>query len=487
MAKKTKKQIRRKNQKTKSKRRKIKKISPKRLLKYMLGAAGIALLVYCGYLLFNPLQLKSENITIQYNQPYNPQSNIRFVFLGSKKNVKITGDLDTSKIGDYVITYKYKDEKINVNVKVADIVPPVLLLKSYETDMVEEIKPEKLVESVEDDSKVTIAFEDNTNINKEGKQTVTVIATDEYGNQSSGKVSVTRNKDTKAPVIENLADTIEIWQGNDVIGDPHIQISDNLDKKPKIEIDTSKIDNTKVGEYEIVYTVTDRSGNSAKKSQNVKVIANDEFNKKIVYLTFDGGPSSITPQILKILEEEKVPATFFVNGVDKDSAKWIRAMKELGHSVGLNSYIYDASVYKDSETFWQDIDKTAQLVKEQTGEDTTLLRFLGGSGNTLSKDYAYDIMTTLTREALDKGYQYYDWNVDVGDTEGDNVASEKIAENALNHDEETMYITIVLHDEEGKQTTVDALKQIIQEYKEQGFTFMPITEKSQYVHQDLNN
>jgi peptidoglycan/xylan/chitin deacetylase (PgdA/CDA1 family) len=476
-----------KSRKTKKKSVKLKPQAKLRLgLLGLVAACILGLLIYIGYLFMNPLQLKSYNITTQYMESYNPKSNISFVFFGSKKNVKVTGDLDTNKIGDYVITYKYKNQKLEVNVKVTDMVAPELTLKNYTADLKQEITPEMLVHSVSDDSAVTLSFEEGTDFSSEGVHTVTVIAEDEYGNQTKANTKVTRKKDTTAPEFSGLSDTLTLWQGNTISADPNISLSDNLDPSPSWTMDTSNVNTSQPGEYEITYTGTDRSGNTTTVSQKVEVLENEEATEKVVYLTFSGGPSAHTAEILNILEKNNAKATFFVSGTNPSFDEWIGEAASLGHTIGLESYCEDISqIYTSSDAYWSDIASLQEKVKELTGSESKILRFLGGSGNTDSATYASGIMSTLTTEALTKGYQYFDWTVDSLDSEGNNIPSSELVENCIGYDDQ--HITILMHDSESKQTTVDALQRIIDYYSEQGYVFLPLSEKSIATHQQVNN
>ena len=82
-------------------------------------------------------------------------------FFHSDSDVKISGDINTNKIGNYEITYQLKNYKKTCKVSVKDTKAPDLKLKAYKADMKEDIKPESFVESVKDDSKVSLSFKKN--------------------------------------------------------------------------------------------------------------------------------------------------------------------------------------------------------------------------------------------------------------------------------------------------------------------------------------
>ena len=168
------------------------------------------------------------------------------------------------------------------------------------------MKPNSFVESVEDDSKVTLSFKNK--VTKDEKQTVRIVAKDAYGNCAMKDTTLTLKKDTEKPVIST--DPIHVYTDSKPNFKSYIDVTDNLDLNPKIKIDSSKVKTKKEGSYKLTVTATDRSGNKAKKKINVVV----EDPTKVVYLTFDDGPSENTDKVLKILKKYDAKATFFVTG-----------------------------------------------------------------------------------------------------------------------------------------------------------------------------
>ena len=99
--------------------------------------------------------------------------------------------------------------------------------------------------------------------------------------------------------------------------------------------------------------------------------------------------------------------------------------------------------------------------------------------------YCQGIMSTLTKEVVEKGYQYYDWNGDSTDASGNHVAVDKLIRNGTScHDNNVM---ILCHDTQAKDTTVQALPAIIEHYKNLGYTFKGIDDATYAPHQSVNN
>ena len=151
-----------------------------------------------------------------------------------------------------------------------------------------------------------------------------------------------------------------------------------------------------------------------------------------------------------------------------------------------NTYTHDyATVYASEQAYFDDLQKVSDLVEKITGEKSTLIRFPGGSSNTVSADYVQGLMTTLTKAVHEKGYEYFDWNCDSTDASGNNVAVSKLVQNATLCSAD--HVTILMHDTDAKDTTVEALPQIIEYYRGQGYSFKGLTKDSVAAHHRVNN
>lgn len=222
----------------------------------------------------------------------------------------------------------------------------------------------------------------------------------------------------------------------------------------------------------------------------------DELNKqvgelsnytdgKVCYLTFDDGPSEHTKQILKILKDHHAKATFFVTGVG--STRYMKDIVDSGNAIALHTYCHDySSIYKSTDAYFNDLKRIHDLVQKETGVDSRVIRFPGGSSNLVSQNYCDGIMTKLTREVEERGYAYFDWNVDSTDASGNNVPVDILVRNAVDY--ATMSrINILMHDTDAKKTTVKALPKIIDELNKKGYTFEVLTEDTTGFHHAVNN
>lgn len=192
-----------------------------------------------------------------------------------------------------------------------------------------------------------------------------------------------------------------------------------------------------------------------------------------VYLTFDDGPSIYTNEILDILKEYDVKATFFVVGKDKTAYEGAyRRILEEGHTLGMHSYshVYQ-EVYSSKEAFIRDVNTLQDYLHEVTGAYPDIYRFPGGSSNRVSTVDMEELKQYLT----EIGITWYDWNISSGDATG-HLGKEEIVQNCTAGLENYGEAVILLHDAADKKSTVEALPEIIETILEMEDTvIVPIT------------
>lgn len=198
---------------------------------------------------------------------------------------------------------------------------------------------------------------------------------------------------------------------------------------------------------------------------------------KFAYLTFDDGPSENTDKILDFLKANNIKATFFVLGKEEDDAAYKRIVEE-GHTLALHSNTHQYSaIYASAHAFMADINTLSDRLERITGERPTILRFPGGSNNTISQRYGgKDIMDRVIKMVNEAGITYYDWNVDSSDATANKQDKDVIVSSVLNGARGKKKAIILMHDAAPKTTTVEALPEIVEGLRAQGFVFRPITE-----------
>jgi len=179
-----------------------------------------------------------------------------------------------------------------------------------------------------------------------------------------------------------------------------------------------------------------------------------------VYLTFDDGPSPNTDDILDVLKEYDVRATFFV--VRRDGRNYERMYQRIvdeGHSLGLHSctHVY-RDLYASYDSFVSDTNELRNFLYMVTGVESDIYRFPGGSSNRVSPTD----MKIFARALSDEGIVFFDWNVSSQDATSIKATKDQIVNNVtskiLQYDE----VIILFHDLDSKDTTVAALPEIIE-------------------------
>ena len=200
-----------------------------------------------------------------------------------------------------------------------------------------------------------------------------------------------------------------------------------------------------------------------------------EESEKKVYLTFDDGPSSNTDAILDILREYDVKATFFVVGKtdERSKAAYQRIVAE-GHTLAMHSYSHNYSeVYASKESFINDLTSLQEYLYEVTGVWPRFYRFPGGSSNVVSQVDIQELIGWLE----ENGITYFDWNTASGDAVSEELSSETIVNNCLANLDSQRRCMILMHDAQEKQTTVEALPEIISRVRRRGDAyFLSITD-----------
>lgn len=223
----------------------------------------------------------------------------------------------------------------------------------------------------------------------------------------------------------------------------------------------NKIDKVTIVNAEISNELTNKKeyyeNDPAMEQPKSSFINSKKVKRKKVYLTFDDGPSyNITPKILEILKDRKIKATFFVIGKNvKEFPHLVIKTQAEGHSIGNHSYTHNYKyMYANVENFLAEINETDKALKNVLGDkyNKKIFRFPGGGFN----------RGRQFKEALkEKDYEFYDWNCLNGDAEGINLSKDKLVNKVKSTANGQDKLIILMHDMETKQTTYEALNEII--------------------------
>lgn len=201
---------------------------------------------------------------------------------------------------------------------------------------------------------------------------------------------------------------------------------------------------------------------------------------KQVYLTFDDGPSYYTNDILDILEEYNVLATFFVVGNKNQQMDdlYVRIVED-GHELAVHSYTHDYSqIYASTDALLLDIQLTQEKLIRLTGSESKIYRFPGGSSNSYIKNYVEEYITLIN----ELGLIYYDWNVSVVEPSwNSSTTAQELANTVVQDILKNNQSIVLMHDDYYKPLTIQALPFIIEQLQEEDIEILPITESTNPV------
>ncbi len=198
-----------------------------------------------------------------------------------------------------------------------------------------------------------------------------------------------------------------------------------------------------------------------------------------VYLTFDDGPSSNSDEILNILDDYNVKATFFVVGrEDEHSLAVYKRIVDEGHTIAMHSYSHNYSaLYSSLDTFQSDLERIQNLIYDTTGVECDLYRFPGGSSNQVSNAD----MTEYIKYLNDQGIRYLDWNVASGDATSVAYSSDDLVENVMSDVVKYKTSVVLMHDADNKNATVEALPKLIEQLQGIGALILPVSEDTEMI------
>lgn len=458
----------------------------------------VILLIYVISVLFILLMpnisLKGKNhITIKLEEKYKePGYQATFLLQDKKNQVKVESNLNNKKVGTYKITYTLKNGKLKTKatrtIDVVDQEKPVITLSgnSYacpSKDYIEE--GYQAIDNYDGDitSNVTITKQNDS---------ILYSVKDSSGNSQKVTRKIIKG-DIEAPKLVLNGEESIVLNVGDAYNESGVTVTDNCDQdiQNKVAIE-SNVNTNVAGQYTVSYTATDDSENKTTITRTVTVV--NPYNSpnlngvgKVIYLTFDDGPSStITPSLLQILKEENVKATFFVINHSDSLNYLIKQEYDEGHTVALHSdtHVY-SYVYSSVDNYFNDLTSIQNKVSGIIGIKPNIIRFPGGSSNTVSRKYSPGIMSILSKEVLNRGFIYFDWNVSSEDAGGARTASQ-VYNNVVNN---LVYKNnvVLLHDFESNYKTLNAIRDIIQYGKSHGYIFKAITQDTYPTRHHVNN
>lgn len=469
------------------------------LVLFLIAAIGAGWFWYANDFQFYIVLAGAEEVTLEYGRPYHEPG--AQVFLKGKlvctegvtpegASLQITSNVCTDATGKYTVCYtadyNWWRTQAERTVRVVDTQSPVITLVS---DDVPGVQPGNVY--------VEAGFTAYDNV--DGDITDSVVRREEEGrityavvDSSGNPASVIREVPGFDPIYPRITLTggteVQIQTGR-FYEDPGFSAWDNSDGDitEKVAVEGEVIW-YKPGTYPVTYTVTDNNNHTTTVTRNVRVIAEPRIKGfqdqgRIIYLTFDDGPGPHTPRLLDILDEYGVKATFFV--VENEHSDMLKEIVDRGHSIGIHCVTHDyETIYAGPDTYFADLFGMQDIIYEETGVKTTLMRFPGGSSNTVSRKLCPGLMTILSEAVQDAGFQYFDWNVDSDDA-GGAKKTRQVARNVINGVSKNDVSIVLQHDIH--EYSVDAVEEIIRWGMNNGYLFLPLEPHSPGFRHPVRN
>lgn len=195
----------------------------------------------------------------------------------SSKFITDLSTVDTNKPGQYPVQIECDGKVYDSTLIVKDTIAPTATAKATNTRVGIVPNAEDCVSEVVDATMVDITYKKEPDVSHAGDVEAIVVLTDEGGNTTELKVTIAVMSDTEPPVIEGAKDII-VEVGDTVSYRKDIVVTDNEDENPTLSVDNSTVDLDTPGEYTVVYTATDASGNAS--SVEIQVVVEEKGPKK---------------------------------------------------------------------------------------------------------------------------------------------------------------------------------------------------------------
>lgn len=209
--------------------------------------------------------------------------------------------------------------------------------------------------------------------------------------------------------------------------------------------------------------------------------------KKVVFLTFDDGPGHLsTKKILSILKQKDVKATFFIVGenIKNDTVEIVEDLYQSGMDIYPHCYDHHyGALYKSEDSYFEDLNKYINNTKGLVYRNKRVfVRLPGGSLNTYCNP---KILKNIKNRLEKSNIDYIDWNVSIGDAAGSNISKEQLINNIKKEGDIYKVAVVLMHDADYKNSTIEALPEVIEFYKGEGYNFKSLSEMTTQEYEYL--
>ena len=144
--------------------------------------------------------------------------------------------------------------------------------------------------------------------------------------------------------------------------------------------------------------------------------------------------------------------------------------------MGMHSYSHKyQEIYQSLDSYVKDLNQIQSYLYEMTGENSTIVRFPGGSSNSVSHVDMHELISYLNQHGL----TYYDWNISSADAGKGYISASQIVSNVMNNVRKYDSAVILMHDSADRNSTVEALPTIIEKILESENTvLLPISDET---------
>jgi transglutaminase-like putative cysteine protease len=238
--------------------------------------------------------------------------------------------IDYNKPGSHNIPLKLYDKTYHVKINIVDTVAPTFTVKDISGYAIVKRNPEDFVTSDYDVTNIQYTFKDKPNLKQLGTQKLTIVGTDEGGNQTEHDVNLTLKEDTESPVITGAVDRT-VFEKASISYKSNVTVTDNCPEELKFNVDASGVNINAAGIYPVTYTATDAAGNTT--SVTVTITVKERvYSESEVNAMADGVLASITNDTMS--QYDKALAIFnYVKSHVKytsysEKGNWVRSAYE---------------------------------------------------------------------------------------------------------------------------------------------------------------
>ncbi len=241
--------------------------------------------------------------------------------------VSDVSQIDTKHVDTYEIDLEVNGHSYASELQIEDTVSPQgVVQENNAVPLNGAVSADDLVSDIEDETDVTVSFAEEPDLSEEGTQPVTIILTDEGGNQSDFDTNITVFLDTEAPVIDGVA-PLEAFVGDTISYKSTVTVTDNFDSNVDLQVNADAVNPDQAGTYDVIYTATDSSGNTADKATTitVKEKPEDYVDEEEVLALADEVLADITTDDMTLKEKAYAiyvwiqDTIYYVNSSEKDS------------------------------------------------------------------------------------------------------------------------------------------------------------------------